>query len=336
MKFADICGQEDIKKHLQNAILMGKVSHAYIISGEKESGKMMLAEAFAQTLLCDERVKKKTSGQDACEECHSCKQARNHNHPDIRYVTHEKPSTISVEDIRQQINNDIVIKPYASPYKIYIVDEAEKMNKAAQNALLKTMEEPPEYAVLFLLTTNASGFLQTIQSRCVTLELKPVAKNIIIRELMEKQRIPDYQAEICAAFAQGNYGKAIKLASSDTFNEMKSHMVNILRRMDNMELFEISQTVKELEEYKGVIRDYLDLMTMWFRDVLLYKATGDANSITFQDETIIIKKQANVAKFAGLEKILESLSDTKRKMAANVNYNLCMELLLLTIKENIS
>lgn len=330
MKFADICGQQDIKKHLQNAIFLRKASHAYIISGEKDSGKMMLAEAFAATLLCEE------NGQDACGECHSCKQAQSRNHPDIRYVMHEKPATISVEDIRQQINNDIVIKPYAGSHKIYIVDEAEKMNKAAQNALLKTIEEPPEYAVILLLTTNASGFLQTILSRCVTLELKPVSKDIMIKELMDKHRIPDYQAEVCATFAQGNFGKAVKLASSEEFNEMKSQMVGILRHMESMGLYEISQTIKELEVYKDDIRNYLDLMTIWFRDVLLYKATGNAKIITFQDESIIIKKQSGTASYAGLERILEALSDAKRRIAANVNYNLCMELLLLTIKENIS
>lgn len=86
---------------------------------------------------------------------HSCKQALNKNQPDIIYLTHEKPNTISVADIREQINHDIEIKPYSSKYKVYIVDEAEKMNQQAQNALLKTIEEPPTYAVILLLTTNA-------------------------------------------------------------------------------------------------------------------------------------------------------------------------------------
>lgn len=330
MKFADICGQQDIKEHLQNAIAMGKVSHAYIISGEKDSGKKMLAEAFAATLLCGEEER------DACGECHSCKQAIDYNHPDIRYVMHEKPSTISVEDIRQQINNDIVIKPYASSHKIYIVDEAEKMNKMAQNALLKTIEEPPEYGVILLLTTNAAGFLPTILSRCVTLEIQPISKDVIIKELMEKHRIPDYQAEVCASFAQGNLGKAIKLASSEEFNEMKNGMVSMLRRMENMDLYEISQVVKGLEEYKPEIQDYLDLLTIWFRDVLLYKSMGDQGAITFRDETLIIKKQAESASYSGLEKILEALATSKRRIAANGNYNLAIELLLLTIKENIS
>lgn len=107
-------------------------------------------------------------------ECHSCKQAAGKNQPDIIYVSHEKPNTISVDDIRTQLNNDIVIKPYSSKHKIYIVDEAEKMNQQAQNALLKTIEEPPAYAVILLLTTNAESFLPTILSRCVTLNLKAV------------------------------------------------------------------------------------------------------------------------------------------------------------------
>lgn len=328
MKFAEIQGQQDIKHHLQNAISQGKVSHAYIISGEKDAGKKMLAEAFAATLLCENH------GEDACGECHSCKQALGHNHPDIRYVTHEK-AAISVEDIRQQINNDVVIKPYAGEYKIYIVDEAEKMNKQAQNALLKTIEEPPEYAVILLLTTNAAGFLQTILSRCVTLELNAIDKETIVKTLMENYRVPDYQAEICGAFAQGNLGKAIKLASSEEFNEMKNQMVGMLRRMETMDLFEISQTIKEMEEYKPQIQEYLDLMNIWFRDVLLYKATGDTQSVIFREEIMIIKKQAQGASFSGMEKIVEGISTAKRRIAANGNYNLAVELLLLTIKENI-
>ena len=166
--FKDIIGHEQIIEHLQNAITMDKVSHAYIINGPDKSGKMMLAEAFAAALQCER------GGNEPCMECHSCKQAAGRNQPDILYVRHEKPNTISVDDIRTQLNNDIVIKPYSSKYKIYIVDEAEKMNVQAQNALLKTIEEPPAYAIILLLTTNADLFLPTILSRCVTLNIKAV------------------------------------------------------------------------------------------------------------------------------------------------------------------
>ena len=166
--FKDIVGHEQIIEHLKTAIEMGKVSHAYILNGPDLSGKMMIAEAFARALLCEKQ------DPDGCGECRSCRQSDDRNNPDIIYVKHDKPNTISVDDIRTQLNNDIVIKPYSNQYKIYIVDEAEKMNQQAQNALLKTIEEPPAYAVIMLLTTNADSFLQTIRSRCITLNLKSV------------------------------------------------------------------------------------------------------------------------------------------------------------------
>ena len=139
--FADIIGHEQIISHLKNAIAADKISHAYILNGPDKAGKKMLAEAFAMTLQCE------AHGDEPCMECHSCKQAVSHNQPDIIYVTHEKPNTLSVEDIRTQLVNDIEVKPYSSKYKVYIIDEAEKMNPQAQNAMLKTIEEPPAYAV---------------------------------------------------------------------------------------------------------------------------------------------------------------------------------------------
>src|SRR3712207_5364194 len=127
---------------------------------------------------------------DACGRCHHCRQSESRNQPDIVYVTHEKPNTISVDDIRTQLGSDIVIRPYASDYKIYIIDEAEKMNEQAQNALLKTIEEPPAYAVIFLLTNNAQTLLQTIRSRCILLETRPLADTLIRRELMQRYQLP--------------------------------------------------------------------------------------------------------------------------------------------------
>ena len=166
--FQDIPGQEHIKDHFQKAISNKKISHAYILSGESGMGHKLLAEAFALTLLCE-------SGRTVpCLTCHSCKQVLSGNHPDLIYVIHEKPASIGVDDIRKQINDTIMIRPYSSQYKIYIVDEAEKMTIQAQNALLKTIEEPPSYVIIILLTTNQNTFLPTILSRCIQLKLKPL------------------------------------------------------------------------------------------------------------------------------------------------------------------
>lgn len=326
--FRDIIGHNQIIEHLKNAIRMDKISHAYILNGESNSGKMMLAEAFAMALQCE------TGGAEPCMECRSCRQAKEHNQPDIIYVTHEKPNIISVDDIRHQLNNDIVIKPYSSKYKIYIVDEAEKMNVQAQNALLKTIEEPPAYAVILLLTTNADGFLPTILSRCITLNLKTVPEDLIKSHLMRKYQVPDYQADVCAAFAQGNVGKAIQLASSGEFHELKSEALSLVKKLEDTDLYEMNQLIKQISQYKNEINEFLDLLTLWFRDVLYAKATNDVSNLIFRDEVYDIKKQAAKRSYSGIESILNTLEQTRVRLNANVNFELVIEMLLITIKEN--
>lgn len=326
--FKDIVGHEQIIEHLKTAIEMGKVSHAYILNGPDLSGKMMIAEAFARALLCEKQ------DPDGCGECRSCRQSDDRNNPDIIYVKHDKPNTISVDDIRTQLNNDIVIKPYSNQYKIYIVDEAEKMNQQAQNALLKTIEEPPAYAVIMLLTTNADSFLQTIRSRCITLNLKSVKNDVIKSYLMTEKKIPDYQADVCAAFAQGVVGKAIKLASSDDFNELKESALSLIKRLDDIDLYEMGEAIKQISDYKLQMQDYFDLITVWYRDVLYMKATNDVNGLIFKDEVYDIKKQASKHSYHGIETIIEALDKAKLRINANVNFDLVIELLLMTIKEN--
>jgi DNA polymerase-3 subunit delta' len=326
--FQDIIGHNQIVEHLKNAIRLEKVSHAYILNGESNSGKMMLAEAFAMALQCE------GEGVESCMNCRSCNQAAEHNQPDIIYVTHEKPNVISVDDIRHQLNNDIVIKPYSSKYKIYIVDEAEKMNIQAQNALLKTIEEPPAYGVIMLLTTNADSFLPTILSRCITLNLKTVHEDLIKEYLMHKYQIPDYQADVCAAFAQGNVGKAIQLASSGEFNELKSSALSLVKKLEDMDLYELNGCIKQINEMKPKIHEYFDLLMLWFRDVLYMKATNDVNNLIFKDEVYDIKKQATKRTYFGIETILNAIEEAKVRLNANVNFDLVIELLLLTIKEN--
>lgn len=263
-------------------------------------------------------------------------QAESGNHPDIIRITHEKPNTISVDDIREQLVGDVQIKPYQSKYKIYIVPDAEKMNVQAQNALLKTIEEPPAYAVILFLTTNASSFLPTILSRCVVLNMKPVPDQEVRRYLMEHVEVPDYQADIAVAFAQGNIGKAVKLATSEYFNEIKNAALHILKNAPRMDISEISAAVKGISEYKVDIQDYLDIMAVWYRDVLYFKATRDADGIIFRDQLISIQEQTSNCSYEGVEEILEALRKAKDRLNANVNFDLTMELLFLTIKENIT
>ena len=225
--FGDIIGHEQIIEHFKSALKNHQVSHAYILNGENGSGKSMLAKAFAKALVCE------AGYGDSCNMCRACHQFDSGNHPDVKWVTHEKANSIGVDDVREQINNDIVIKPYSSKYKVYIIDEAEKMTVQAQNALLKTIEEPPEYAVILFLTNTLDVLLQTVRSRCIIMNLRSVDTKMIQQYLMQKYQLPDYQARVCAAYAQGNVGKAIMMATSEHFREMQDFLLRLLKRVDD-------------------------------------------------------------------------------------------------------
>ena len=330
--FQDIIGQEQIKDHLMNAVKTGKISHAYMINGDRGSGKEFIARVFAMALQC-ERHAQDPDQAEPCNECHSCKQALSDNQPDIIRVTHEKPNTISVEDIRTQINQDIIIKPYNSPYKIYILNEGEKMTPQAQNALLKTLEEPPAYAVILILTTNLEAMLPTILSRCVVLNMKPAPDEAIKEYLMRELQVPDYKADICIAFARGNVGKAKALATSEEFDNIKADAVALLKYITEMDVSEIVTAIKRISEYKFNIDDYLDIIAVWYRDALLFKATNDANHLIFKDELQYIRKVADKSTYEGIETIIQAIEKAKARLRANVNFDLTMEMLLLTIKE---
>lgn len=326
--FQSIIGQEQIKEHMRGALQTRKISHAYIIHGEKSSGKEFIARVFAMALQCEK------GGTEPCNECRSCKQSVSKNQPDIIYVTHEKPNTISVEDIREQVNNDVAIKPYSSKYKVYIINEAEKMTVQAQNAILKTLEEPPAYVIILLLVSNLQALLPTILSRCVTLNMKPVSDRQVRKYLMEELQVPDYRADVCVAFARGNIGKAKALASSEEFDNVKNEALALLKHSREMELQDIIQAIKKINEYKLQISDYLDIMSIWYRDVLLFKATADANSLVFREEIQAIRKVVARCSYEGIEAVIKALDKAKKRLEANVNFELTMELLFLDIKEN--
>ncbi len=326
--FQDVVGHREIISHLQNAIRLNKVSHAYIIGGEEGSGKKMLADLFAMTLQCRE------GGTEPCMNCVSCKKALSGNHPDIIRVTHEKPNSIGIDDIRMQLVNDVSIRPYESPRKIYIVDEAEKMTTQAQNALLKTIEEPPAYAVILFLSNNPGLFLQTITSRCVTLKLKPVSDQAVRDYLVKELQVPDYQADVQASFARGIIGRAIKMAESQEFNELTQNALRLLKQSKNMEVYELVDAIKSMTADKQNVYQYLELFTMWFRDVLLFKATKEVDGLIFKAEFNYIKERAAVSSYRGLEAILEAIRVAETRLHANVNFDLTMELLFLSIREN--
>lgn len=329
--FTDIVGQEAIKEYFQNVIAQEKLSHAYIFQGEQSSGKEFISKIVAMTLQCSDRQDVDGVIQP-CGNCSSCMQTMTMNQPDIIYVTHEKKS-IGADDIRNQVNGDIYIKPYSSKYKIYIIADADKMTIEAQNAILKTLEEPPSYAILILLVANAEKLLPTILSRCITLSMQPVREDALRKYLLEVVQIPDKRVNLCIAFARGNLGRAKQLAEQENFEKMRQETLRLLKNIYNMEISQIMSVISDMKEYEMEINDYLDLLAIWYRDVLLFKATNDMNHLIFKEEIHQIHSVATRSDYEGLECILDAIEITKGRLRANVKQELAIELLMLTIRE---
>lgn len=343
--FADIIDQEQLKEHMQNALKTDKISHAYIIEGEEGSGKEFIAKVFAKAMQCEH--KNERSGYiEACNECSSCVKALSDNHPDIITIVREKAS-IGVDEIRQKLRDDVSIKPYESKHKIYIIPEGEKMTPQAQNALLKTLEEPPSYISIIILTNNLNAFLPTILSRCIVLPMKPARDESITKFLMEKQHIVDYKALLCSSFARGNVGKALELASNERFENLKDSTFELIYKIKGLAIYDMMDRLHEMlkadeEEKKAksgidtkLLEDFMDILIYLFRDMLVYKATGGEDHLIFSDKVAYIRSVTKNCSYEGINQILKDLESAKKRINSNVNIDLALELMLLGIKENL-
>ena len=326
--FENIIGHEDIKEHLKNAIKLNKISHAYIFNGEKGIGKKLIANTFAKTLQCME------GKENPCNTCNSCRLYEFKSNPDISYITSSKIKSIGVEEIREQLNKDIYVKPYSFKRKIYIIEEAEKLTDKAQNTMLKTIEEPPEYAVIILLTTDIYKLLPTILSRCVIINFRPISDDNIMIYLNKYMKLTEEQLNMYVAFSQGNIGKIIELTESERFIEMRNHCLSIIEQFYLIDENAIVKKSQEIEKYKDNINDYIDLILSWFRDLLIVKSINEKDKLINRDKYNLLLKQAKEMSYNSIDEIIKLIENTKQQLFYNVNLHLAIELLLLKIKES--
>lgn len=326
--FEEITGNEQMIKQIQKSIEKKRISHAYVIHGEAGSGKKLLANTIAKTLQCEKQ------GITPCNQCVSCHTFDSKNHPDIFYITAQKnKNSISVEDIRQQLIKNMEIKQYKYPFKIFIVDKADTMTIAAQNALLKTLEEPPYYGIIFLLANNIDKFLPTILSRCVVVKLRPIATKTIEQYLLDKHLVEKEKAGVFAEYAQGSIGKAIEIATSETFYSMREDIIQKLLSIDKKNLAEVLSMAKELEVYKQN-QQFLDLMYLWYRDLLVYLKCNDVNYIIQKDQLKNIIAHAKQQSEWSILKKTKAIWQAKQQLNVNSNFQLTMEVMLMKLKED--
>lgn len=308
MYFENIKGQEFAKKYMINSINKGKINHAYMFEGIEGIGKETFAYDLAKILLETPHLE---------------------NAPDCIRVKPEGNS-IKIAQIRN-LQSDIVIKPHKK-YKIYIIDKAGKMTLEAQNALLKTLEEPPEYAIIILVTNNKEGLLPTIRSRCEIVKFTPIPF-IEIKNYLINQGIEPNRANLLSSFSRGSMKKALELASSNEFYEMKENVQKYIETILSKNMVEILDIPTQIEQYKGEIINVLDMMINYFRDIMICKEHVNKSMIINADKLVFIQNMSSKITYSQVSKIIDIIEDTKIKIKGNCNFNVSIQVMSLNIYE---
>ncbi len=328
--FNKIIGNELIKDQLKSAIKTGNIRHSYMLTGEKGMGKKTMAEAFLLELFCAD----KDENGGPCLRCPECRKILSGNHPDVIYITHEKPAVISVDEVREQLIDTVDIKPYEGGYKVYVMPEADRMTVQAQNAILKTLEEPPEYVVILLLVNDEHKLIDTVKSRVIRENLRPLTDNLISDYIRENLHKSSDMTDICVAFSKGNLGKAIELCESDTFYEWYQRVMKILKNLSKMDSTDMHIEISKLLAECPDPNEALDLLELWYRDLTMFTVTRDINRLVFKGERKALMNAASLSSYDGIQIIMSAIDKCRKRLAAKVNTELALELLLLTMKEN--
>ncbi|GAB6086071.1 DNA polymerase III subunit delta' [Alkaliphilus crotonatoxidans] len=327
MAFEAIIGQDRTIESLKIALTRKQVSHGYLIEGLAGLGKRTIARELAMGIVCQSKENK------PCHTCQSCIKSQHGNHPEIKWI--EPEGAIKIEQIRE-LQKEILMKPYEGKYKVFVLCNAETMTTQAQNALLKTLEEPPTYGVLILLVNNINRLLPTVASRCQALRLRPVEKNKIADFLEAKKGISNEAARVVAAFSDGIPGKALQLLEDEDFIRRRNTLFEITRELLNQNTIVLLDRVQFFVEEKNYAEELLDIFTSWYRDLLIYRETQAFQFIMNYDKMKEIQEQASKIGLKQLREIIFMIDKAKQNLKSNVNYQLNFEVMLLNIQEVLS
>ena len=311
--FERILGQVSVKSKLKRAIETGNITNAYLLTGPEGVGKKMVAEDFAESLLG----------------------LRLENSPDYKCIGVKKgENSIKIDQIRDMIG-DMSIKPYGD-YKIFIIDDADKMTIQAQNALLKTLEEPSAYGIIILVTRNDQALLDTIRSRCLEIKFAPLT-NRDIRTILSEKGIDEDQAQVASIFSRGSASRALDICESQDLKLMRQDLESYL------EIIFIDKNKYELarmgENFKAYAKDYanlIDLFRYYIRDIVLLKEGIDPGLIINYDRLDLLRRLARELSIFKLGQIMDLLDEGQTKLTANCHFVTTIEAMALNIYEVIN
>lgn len=321
MSFKDMQGQDKAISNLRHALENGRVSHGYLFLGPDGVGKKMAAMNFAKALNCkDDKI------GGSCDSCVSCMKIDAGSHPDVLFLKPEKVgASIKIEKVRELIRS-LSLKPYEGRNKVFIIDDADAMGHEAQNALLKTLEEPPAESILILMTSNAKGLFETIVSRLQIVKFFPLRVETVKDILVRTYKMDEVTANVLSRLSSGRLGEALKYKDEDFSNKRS----RIIKGLMDKTFFDSDFDGLSREELKS----YLEIMLSWYRDLLVTKARGgpgDGEGLLNIDKKDALAAGAKDMGFEQLDETIRQIILTSSFLEQNANAKLAMGVLGVNI-----
>lgn len=320
MTFEQILGHPRQKNILRRALSSNRLAHAYLFEGPEGIGKQLVALALTRAVVCQEGT--------GCGSCIACRKVDHHNHPDLHLLVPDGVH-IKIEQIRD-LQKELSYRPLEAPKKICLIESAERMNPAAGNALLKTLEEPTGNALIILLSAHPERILPTIRSRCQRLPFQRLSREMIQTVLLQQPGLDETSAHILAALSEGSFKKALGKDHALYLDQRKTILREIteLAADDVVAIFELAE---KLVDDKDHLQDVLEILQIFYRDLLTYKHYAGEDQLVNIDLLETIRFTADRHDLRALLKKLDALTETRRLVDRNVNRQLAIENLLLDL-----
>ncbi len=325
-----IIGNENLKNNMKNLAENESFNHSYIIEGARGSGKSVLASFFAKTILCQSESK-------PCGVCTSCLSFDSNNNPDF-YVLETDKKSLGVDLIRENVTEIVNIKPFRSKFKVLVIESADKLTVQAQNALLKTIEEPHKYMVFILIAENHKSFLPTIISRCSIMTTTPLEDDVVKKEALkhfdcDNSDIDEEYLKFSVKASEGSLGRCLYFLEDNEFKELRQKTLDFVQNINNYHIVEVIKKADSLAKEKIDCEKLYDILILWYRDLVFYKATGTTKSCYNIDRKDYIQIKSSLYSLENLYKKIDAINRFKDGYSANANLTINLDVLFLKLRE---
>jgi len=327
MSFGQIRGQESAVAILKNALRSGRLAHAYLFFGPEGVGKRLTALTLAKAMNC-------ASSKEVefpCERCPSCIKVNSSSHADVILLEPEG-EVIKIDQVRD-MQRRLRYRPLEGGHRACIIDSADGLNDAASNALLKTLEEPPDETHLLLITSRPHQLLPTILSRCQWVRFKPLSIAHIVQILQKSHSLEEEKANFYASLAGGSAGQALALSDRVDFQK-RTDWLRAFSDIPEKTVEEIFETCARLSKEEEV-NDLLDLWKLWIRDLVVLQVQGEDAGEKLINHDLRVEAAAEAQKYSldRLDSVFGLISDVQKSIALKANPQLALETLMLEMKK---